>query len=182
MTKTTLDGALMQSIFFHVAGNLGLIVDREIEVEKIKSERSAERKCGGEQIHISFKLGFEVDGVVRHGCILFPLPEASTLAACLMMLPEDETDRARQMSELDEAAKGAMMELGNLVGGAVAEAMRESNLQSVRVVSEGCQGVRPDVPPAIHEPAESEFAIGHAKATITGYPAFSCIAMVPVFW
>lgn len=176
------DLPLVRSIFGQLASNLGLIVDRDIQVEGIVAERASERARGMGNIHISFRMGIQSEDFVRHGCVLVPLPDAVTLVGCLTMLPADMVDESRERNELDQDAKEAMMELGNLMRGAIAEALREFEFMGTSVQFEGCQGVRADVRPALAEPLDTELLIGRARATLDGYPEFECLVLLPPFW
>lgn len=179
------DLALLRSLFGQVASSLGLIVDRDIQVDELSCERSPKRAAGKGSVHISFKLGFLCGGVRRQGCLLLPLAEAMTLAGCLSMLPEIDVNRAREVPAPDTSAKEAMMEIGTLMCSAVSESLAEFahfEQLGVRVISEGCQGVRTSIRPALDNPEEIEFLVGRGQWTIEGYQAFEAMVLLPIVW
>src|SRR5262245_46592675 len=102
------ESELAASILARMATDLSMIVDREIVVEGVSVERRTQRPAGGGLVHISFKLGIEVAGELRQGCLLVPLPDAIALAAFMMMLPDETVTQERLRTELDGPFKEAL--------------------------------------------------------------------------
>ncbi len=180
--SASVDFSLVRKICDQVSANVGLIVDRSVTVGDLEVARFPERASGEDRVHISFKLGFEYEGGLKHGCILVPLPEALTLAAGLLMLPLSGVEEARKVKAPDQGTKDALMELGNFVGGAADEALRDSDFRGLRVFSEGCQGVRAGVRPCLAGAEGTEYVVGRAMANIDEFPTFELLVLVPLFW
>lgn len=181
MTETcsTTQAQLVEEVLHRIASDISMITDRELDVVVQDVERHAERPAGKGKIHISFRMGFEQEGGVQHGCLLLPLPDAISLACYLMMVPDDSVKSKRNLKELDETLKDAMLEVGNFIGGAADAAMRESVGPVAKVRAEGCQGVRPNVRPALLYNEGEPLIVGRAKGTIHEYPEFEMILILP---
>ena len=85
-SATDTDLELIRDIVQRVVDDLAMITDREFLVEDVSALRDDKKTAGKSKIHISFRLGFHLDGQVLHGCILLPLPAAISLACYLMMV------------------------------------------------------------------------------------------------
>lgn len=176
---TGAEATLVEDILHRVASDLAMICDRELDVDVHSVEKHAERTVGKGGIHISFRLGFEQEDKRTHGCLLMPLPDAISLACYLMMVPDDSVKGKRSLKDIDESIKDAMLEVGNFIGGAADAALRESSSVVAKVSSEGCQGVRPNVRPALCYNEGEGLVVGRARSTIHEYPEFEMILMLP---
>lgn len=174
------DTQLVEEILQRVASDLSMISDRDFEIEETAVERADQRPAGAGQIHISFRLGIHCEDEVKHGCVLLPLPEAISLACYLMMVPDDGVASKRPEMKLDVTTKDAMMEVANFIAGAADNALREAFQLKVKVRSEGCQGVRPDVRPALVYEEGTELIVGRARAQIHEYPGFELLLLLPL--
>lgn len=179
-TCTAEQTKVSEEILARVSSDLSMITDREFRLEDMRCELRDQRAVGKDKIHISFKLGFQLEsGEVRHGCILMPLADAISLGCLLMMVPDDGVTAKRAVTDLDESLKDALIEVSNFVGGAADAALREAIGASVKVRSEGCQGVRPDVRPALIYTDGDPLLITTATAQIHEYEEFEMVAMIP---
>ncbi len=176
---TASEAQLIEEILHRIASDLSMITDRELAVNVKSVEKQNERPAGKGKVHISFRLGFEQEDAVRHGCLLIPLADAISLACYLMMVPDDGVKGKRSLKDLDETLKDAMLEVGNFIGGAADAALRESVGAMAKVRSEGCQGVRAGVRPALLYNEGDPLIIGKAKGTIHEYPEFDMYLMLP---
>ncbi|MEZ5974800.1 MAG: hypothetical protein R3F33_09285 [Planctomycetota bacterium] len=147
-TPSDHEAQCVEEVFQRVAGDLSMIADMDLDIVEVQSEILDYRAAGGGVIHIAFRLGFEVGGELRHGCLVVPLADAVTLACSLMMVSPDVIAESRKLDTLDPTSKDAMLEVGSFVGGATDAAFRALDLPS-KVSFEGCQGVRADVRPAL---------------------------------
>src|SRR5262245_63497996 len=95
ITPTPDELALAGAIFSRMAADVSMIVDRELAIDDVRVERRTQRAAGEGCVHISFKLGIELAGDVRQGCLLVPLPDALALAGFMMMMTDEEATRAR---------------------------------------------------------------------------------------
>jgi len=175
---TTSDSETIEAIFERIAADLGMIIDKEIRISSVSAGRETKRPAGQEAIHISFKLGVRYDGEAKQGCLLIPLPDAITIASYLMMIPDESVEVHRAATELDRSMKDAILEVGNFIGGAADAVLRGISARA-SVRAEGCQGVRPDIRPALAYQEGSELVVGRAQAQVAGYPPFEALLLLP---
>ncbi len=182
-SSTTVDDAvLIGGILKHVSGDLGLLLGRELCLEAPRIERAHTRAAGADQVHISFRLGFVAeDGNKKAGALLVPLPDAMTMACLLMMIPEDKLATRRLEPAPDSTLKDGMIEIGNLVGGAIKSALVEVGLSNWSANSEGCQGLRADTRPAFPYEEGRELIVARVRGRIEPFPAFELVLMIPMF-
>ncbi len=174
------DQQQIDEIFQRIAGDLSMIADRELKVQPAQVQRAKARVAGQQGVQISFKLGFQNAGQVLHGCLLVPLPDAIALAGYLMMLPDDAVKQKRSLTTLDSATKDALLEIGNFIGGAADAALRSLGLEDLRVRSESCQGVKPNLRPAFVYSEGAPLLVGRAQAQLGSWPAFEMILLLPL--
>jgi hypothetical protein len=130
-------------------------------------------------VHVSFRFGAEEGERLHHGALLVPLPDAITLASFLMMLPDNTVRERRQRTSLDDSLKDAMFEIGNFVSGAVDAALRALESPISRVRFEGCQGVRPDVRPALVYTEGDPLIVARATVSVAQFEPTEMIVMIP---
>ena len=155
-----------------------MIADREMEVSGVETEVMDHRPAGKSKIHISFRLGFMQGEDLLHGCMLLPLAEAITLACSLMMIPENVIAQTRKQNTMDATTKDAMLEVGNFICGATDAAFRALGAD-IKVVFEGCQGVRPDVRPAMIYAEGVDLIVGYADIAQGGFGNAMHVLMMP---
>ncbi len=178
-TCTERDVELLQETFQRIAGDLAMITDREFDIKSMKTGRAAKRASGRDKIHVSFRLGFKAPSAALHGCLLMPLSDAVSVACYLMMVPDDGVKAKRSLLTLDSPTKDAMLEVGNFIGGAADAALRALGFDHVKVSSEGCQGVKPDVRPVLQYHEGTPLLIGRARAKLHSFPEFEMLLMLP---
>lgn len=174
------DQKQVDEIMQRIAGDLSMIVDRPLKITTAPAQRVQARAAGAKTVHISFKLGIQHGGRIAHGCLLIPLSDAIALACYLMMVPDDGVKSKRNLTTLDAGTKDSMMEIGNFIGGATDAALRSIGMQDIRVRSEGCQGVRPNLRPAFAYEEGAPLIVERAKAQLHTWPPFEMILMLPV--
>ncbi len=180
-STTVGDAVLIAGILKHVSGDLGLLLGRELCLEAPRIERARTRAAGAGQVHISFRIGFvNENGDKKIGALLVPLPDAMTMACLLMMLPEDQLAVRRLEPAPDRTLKDGMIEIGNLVGGAIKSALAEVGLSNWSANSEGCQGLRAEMRPAFPYKEGSELIVARVRGRIEPFPAFELVLMLPV--
>lgn len=170
---------LAGSILGRVAADLSMIVDRELSIEDVHVERRTERPAGDLCVHISFKLGIDLRGEAWQGCLLMPLPEAVTLAAYMMMLPDEAVIGERQRTELDGPFKEALLEVGKFMAGACDSVLRRTLSEECATCSDGCQGVRAGVRPAFSYREGQPLLVARARARIHEFEPFELILVLP---
>ena len=173
------DKELGEQVFKAVCSQLELVIGQDVACEEVKTQRATERAVGAGQIHISFRLSFQLGGRDLFGALLVPLPDAISLAAFLLMVPNESVEAQRDAKELDETLKDAMLEIGNFVGGAVAGVVRERVPDAGAVRTRGCQGVRADIRPAFPYEEGSPLLVGRCQSAIGEFPSFEMVLMMP---
>ena len=166
-------------ILDRICTDLAMIIDREFSVEKTKVSQAEKRAEGKGKIHISFRIGFNTPDGRMQGCVLIPLPDALTLSAYLMMVPDDGIKTHRNQKSLDGGTKDAMLEVGNFIGGASDAVVRGLYSEGFSVRFEGCQGVRANVRPALEYADGDPLVIAKSKAKIHDLPTFDLIMILP---
>lgn len=178
-TLDAVEEHLLVGALERVAQDLGVITDHELSVVAVEGSKRDHRPAGEGGVHISFKLGFRGGEARGEGCLLLPLPEAAALADFLMMVPEEAVAAGRQRQTLDSSTKDAMLELGNFVAAAVAAAAEELGVPLGEVRSEGCQGVRAGVRPALDYEEGARLLVGRARMRLAAFPEFEALLLLP---
>ena len=178
-TSATSDLELSRGILERMATDLTIIVDRRIQIEGVQVERQTQRAAGQGGVHISFRFSIERDGEKSQGCLLVPLPEALTLAAYLMMRPDEHVAEERLRTVLDGSYKEALLEVGKFLAGACDAVLRRALPGDPAAHSEGCQGVRAGVRPAFSFTEGDELVVARARARIHDFEPFELVLMLP---
>jgi hypothetical protein len=175
------DAQLVEALLKRLNADLRMMLGRELAFGAPRLERAHTRPAGQGAIHISFKLAFWPEGgAKRHGALLMPLPSAITMACFLLMMPEETVTQRREETTLDPALKDAMLEIGNMIGGATNTVLAELGLAGWSARSLGCQGVRADVRPAFPYQEGSELVVARIATTLEPFSAFELLLLVPV--
>lgn len=169
----------VEEILQRIAGDLSMITDRELLVGATEVAVESTRPAGRGKIHVSFRLGFQCPSGGWQGCLLVPLPDAISLACCLMMVPADVLRSNRAKTTLDGATKDAMLEVGNFICGATDAALRALGLDEVKVSFEGCQGVKTNVRPALVYREGDPLVVGRAQLALAEFPEDTTLLLVP---
>lgn len=170
---------LVSGILGRMATDLSMILDHEVTVEEATVERLTQRPAGTGGVHISFKLGIELGGSSWQGCLLVPLPDAVALAGFMMMLTDEAVARERARTELDGPFKGALLEVGKFLAGACDGVLRQMLSEDCATRSDGCQGVRADIRPALDYVEGSPLLVGRARARVHDFEPFELILVLP---
>lgn len=174
------DQALVAGLLARVGEDLTMMLGRELGFDGVAVTREGTRPAGARCIHISFKLRVQhEDGRKGHGALLLPLPEAITWAGLLLMIPEESVNARREETTLDGALKDAMLEIGNMIGGACNNAIAELGLVGWTLRSEGCQGVRADVRPAFPYAEGSPLVVARMRSRLEDMPPADLVLMLP---
>jgi len=96
----------------------------------------------------------------------------------MMSVPDAAVVSHRRKADLDETTKDALLEVGNMTGGAINDTMRSASPGTL-VQFFGCQGVRANVRPAFPYAEGDQLVVGRAQARIHEFPAFELIVMFP---
>lgn len=177
--RTIDEQQLAASILARTATDLSMLIDRELEIGDVRVERRSERPAGPGRVHISFKLGIEREGERWQGCLLVPLPDALALAGYMMMMPDEAVALERARTELDGPFKEALLEVGKFLAGACSSVLRQTFPDGIAVRSEGCQGVRADVRPALEYREGDPLAVARASARVHEFEPFEIVLVLP---
>ncbi|MCP3917767.1 MAG: hypothetical protein GY711_19660 [bacterium] len=178
MTATN-QAQYVEEILQRVAGDLSMITDRDLVIESVEMEKRKERPAGEGKIHVSFRIAFEIDEQVHHGCLLIPLPHAIALAGGLMMMPTEAIEEVRHLDTVDATTREAMVELGTFICGAADAAFRVLGNEGFQVHFEGCQGVRADVRPALVYQEGLPLVVGRATVRMADFDAEQTLLILP---
>ena len=174
------DHELVSEIFRRVTGDLAMIVDKPFETQEPTFERMNARPAGKGRIHVSFKLDIQHTEGTSEGCLLLPLPSAVVLAGNLNMQEPERIEEARDRDTLDDELKDAILELSNFAANAAEAAFKNVGVTQVEVRSSGCQGVRPDVRPALLYEEGEELLVGRVQGELEGVgEAFEMLLVLP---
>ncbi len=177
--STPEDTRLIEEILARLTADLSMIMDRDMSVEGCSTERADSRPAGAGEIHISFRLKFDLGGTERFGYLLMPLPAAKTIAGYFMMIPDEQIEVLRQEGGLDAPTKDAILEIGNFMGSACDAVLASSFSSNVTVRAAGCQGVRADVRPAFPYEEGSELLVGRGQLRVHTFDPCGVILMIP---
>lgn len=173
------DRAVSQHVFGKITEDLSMLLDRPLALSELEVERSPHKIPAPKSVHIAFRLGVTVDGVLRHGSLLVPLAEAISMACYLMMMADDVVAARRKDRDMERATKDALVEVGNLIGGSIDCALRETFPKRTSTRSEGCQGLKAGFAPAFPHAADEELVLVRASLALHEYPAFDAWLMLP---
>ncbi|MFT5049444.1 MAG: hypothetical protein ACI8QZ_000837 [Chlamydiales bacterium] len=169
----------IEEVLYRIASDLSLLADHDIEIQSIEAERWERRPVGSGGIHISFKMTIRHLGGQAEGCLLLPLAEGITLAKYLMMAEDEEVEEQRARQTLDRGAKDAMLELAKFIASAAGSALGELPSAEFEVESDGCQGVRAGVRPALKYNEGDTLIVGRVRAAIHDFPEFEALLILP---
>ncbi len=175
------DAVLVEGLMKRIAGDLEMMLGHALRLGPQRVERAHTRPAGAHEVHISFKLVLSPLGAPeRHGALLVPLREALTMGCFLLMIPEEQVALRREDAGPDPALKDALLEIGNMIGGATQTALAELGLAGWSARSEGCQGVRADVRPAFPYLEGSELLVARCEAALEPFASFEALLILPV--
>ena len=134
-----------------VAEDWAMMIDHEVSIENVQVERESSAPACEGSVHIAFQFGLTHAelGPRYRGALLVPLPDALTMAAYLMMTPENQIAGARAAQAPDSATKDSLMELSSILASALDGVVQDSFEGTWSVTSLGCQGVREGAVPRV---------------------------------
>ena len=175
-----LDAAqVLSSLQAEVAETLATVIERQVTFGSPTVTTKDAPAAVGDQIHISFKLGFALENARAQGCLLLPLPEAIALANYLMMAPDSVVAARRQDTQLDRSSMDAMLVIGNFIGGAVDSAVCRLGSGGPKVTSQGCQGVRPLHSPLLSRVPHDPLWVATSTLQVHDHPMATSNWMLP---
>lgn len=180
--KTILtDIALVEGVLRQVSSDLELALDQPILFGAPRIDCASTLPAGAGQIHISFKIAFQsTTGARLHGAVLAPLPEAMAMGCFLLTIPMATVIARRAEPAPDAVLKDAMLEIANMLGGSINTALDMLGVAGWSARSEGCQGVRANVPPAIEHAPGAPFVIARVPTVLASFPEFQLLMVLPL--
>lgn len=170
---------LMAGIFRRIGRAATSVSDQPLSCGEPLVERRRRRVAGADVIHISFKFSIESRTTTTQGCLLIPLADALSMASAYMMLPLDEVSDSRFLDAPDPVMKEALLQLSELIAGAIDRELRGAVQDGARARSLGCQGVRADVRPAFEYTEGADLIVGRSETRFGEFEQFEMIAMLP---
>ena len=132
---------LLDLLIDEAAGSLSLLSEFELGEPVANDTLENDRPGADDSVRISFRVGFKTGRGVRVGFFQIPLDAALVLSGSLLMLPTDEIKVACTKDAPDDGDKEAIMEVGNLIGGAIDAVLRKRFDDEANAIFAGCQGV-----------------------------------------
>ena len=177
---TTQDEKLAKDIGDQISADLSMIIDRELTISSITSDRVEAKVAGEGVIHLSFRIEFQIAAEKHFGCLLMPLHAAIGVACYLMVLSDEEVAKQREATTLDRSMKDAMLEVGNFVGGSSDAVVRKWNSSSkMSARSAGCQGVAPGAVPNFAHAKGAGLILARLQSKLGSFDPFEMILMLP---
>ena len=162
-----------------VARDIALLSGKEMRLDDVATDVGP-RRPGSEGVQISFRIAFDADGDKRQGCLMVPFADAVALAGYLMLKPGAEIAEMRERVELDDALKDAVLEIANLIGGAVDNALRWFLPSGAAITTDGCQGVRAGARPFLPRNGEdADYVVAEATATVDRFEPRRWVLLLP---
>lgn len=178
-TGTQTDQELFDALFHRLAADLAIVIDRPFTVQSVAIARQCEKPTCSECVQVSFRVRVQADERVQHGCVLFPLADAISLASYLMMASDDSVGAKRLEQQPDRSTKEAMLEVGNFIGDSIEQALRGALSDGWKASADGCQGVAAGAKPAFVYACGAELVVATARAQIHTWPAFELRLVLP---
>jgi hypothetical protein len=97
----------------------------------------------------------------------------------MMMMSDEAAARERHRTELDAPFKEALLEVGKFLAGACDSVLRSALSEETTARSEGCQGVRANVRPALSYREGDPLLVARARARVHQFEPFELILMLP---
>ena len=165
-----------------VAEDWAMMIDHEVSIENVQVERESSAPACEGSVHIAFQFGLTHAelGPRYRGALLVPLPDALTMAAYLMMTPENQIAGARAAQAPDSATKDSLMELSSILASALDGVVQDSFEGTWSVTSLGCQGVREGAVPRVSTADDLEWTVARAQGTLADFDAFPMQLVLPV--
>ncbi len=181
MIATITDASWTEMILTRVCEDLTMMLDHELPVGEIATQRASTRPAGKGGVHVSFKFGLKRtgDGRTLHGALLAPLPDAMAMASYLMMASALAVVDSRAVTMPDESAKEGLLEIASLVATAIDGAVRESHDGEWTAHTLGCQGVKAGVRPALSYNEGDSLVTATMTTQVGQFEPFELLLILP---
>lgn len=170
---------LLRSVLAQICESTTTLLEHHLSCEEVRAQWVRSRVAGSGTVHISFKFAIDVGDEWHHGCLLIPLADAVAMASSFLMLPSEVILENRTLEAPDEKLKEALLELCSVLGTALDAGLRSASHEGAPVRALGCQGVRPDIRPALPYREGTDLLVGRATARFMEADPFELILMLP---
>ena len=170
---------LLDLLVDEAAGSLSLLSD--FELGDVLTPDTVEHDLPGadDSTRIAFRMGFRTSRGVRAGFFQLPLRDALVLAGSLLMQPTSQLQAARGKIAPDEGDKEAIMEVGNLIGGAFDAVLGKRFEDEAHAIFAGCQGVAAGDPAWIPNYDGEPLAIRRQSVAFRSFEPFELLLAIP---
>lgn len=170
---------ILDMLVDETAGSLSLLSDFSVLGMTQDDEIVQDRPGEDESVRIAIRFGFKTPRGARVGFMQFPLADALVLGGELLMMPHDMIRDAMESDAPDEGQKEAIMEVGNLLGGAFDSllAKRLSDQTLVRFL--GCQGVPAGRAPWVPGYTGENIAVRRHSVSFGDFTPFDLLIAIP---
>ncbi len=170
---------LLDLLIDEAAASLSLLSEFELGDLVADDATLNDRPGGDDSIRIAFRLGFKTQHGVRVGFFQLPLEDALVLAGSLLMLPTEELKSARSKGAPDEGDKDAILEVGNLIGGAFDSVLRKRFDDQTNAIFAGCQGVEAGHAPWVPQYQGEALAVRRQSVSFRSFEPFELLLAIP---
>ncbi len=161
------------------AGSLSLLSDFSVLGMTHDDEIVFDRPGEDEGIRVAIRFGFKTPRGARVGFMQLPLADALVLGGELLMMPTESIRASMEAQEPDEGQKEAMMEVGNLLGGAFDSLLGKRLSDETLVRFLGCQGVAPGQAPWVPGYTGEKIAVRRHSVCFGDFAPFDLLIAIP---
>ncbi len=161
------------------AGSLSLLSEFELGAPMSADAVENDRPGADDGVRIAFRIGFKTGRGVRVGSFQLPLDAALVLSGSLLMLPTEQIKLTYTKGEPDEGDKEAIMEAGNLIGGAFDAVLRKRFDDEAHAIFAGCQGVDAGEAPWVPHYAGEPLAVRRHSVSFRSFEPFELLLAIP---
>lgn len=173
-------GQLLDLLMDETAESLSLLTEFTLG-ELTGDDRIEDERPGADDgVRVALRFGYRTSRGVRMGFVQMPLDGALLLAGALLMRPTSELAAERGSDAPGEGHKVALMEVGELLGSAFDEALKDRHGAGSEVRFFGCQGVAAGEAPWVSDYAGQPFAVRRQNVSLSRLDPFEMLVAVPV--
>lgn len=175
----TVPTEVLELLVDEVAGSLSLLSPFHLEGIVADDEIVNDRPGSAQSVRIAVRFGFKTPHGSRMGFLLMELKDAMTLAGSLLMLPNEELQELMTKPEPSEGEKEALMEAGELLGGAFHNLLKKRLPEDTAVRFFGCQGVSPGDAPWVASYGGEPLAVRRQLVQFGSFDPFELMIAIP---
>jgi len=173
-------GQLLDLLIEETAESLSLLTDVSLGELTGDDQIEDERPGADDGVRVALRFGYRTSRGVRMGFVQMPLDGALLLGGALLMRPTSELAAERGADAPGPGHKVALMEVGELLGAAFDEAIKDRHETASEVRFFGCQGVAAGEAPWVSDYAGQPFAVRRQNVSLSRLDPFEVVLAVPV--